>query len=85
MATTARDIAKRGKFAGKKQLSFCPDCQEYLCSPFAKDNVKCPICGEIMEGKLHKYMENGEIIKKLPQEAEIRDFVEKQLAKNAKM
>ena len=80
-----KDIAKRGKFAGKKQLSFCSNCQEYLCSPLNRENIVCPKCGKEMEKKLKKYMENGVIIEKLPTEAEIRAFVTQQLLQNSRL
>ena len=72
-------IAKRGKFAARKQVGFCSECQIYLCEEFSVEEIICPLCKEIMEKKLEKIMEGGKIISKIPTEQQIRDFVLQQI------
>lgn len=72
-------IAKRGKFAGRKQVGYCSNCQIYLCEEFSVEEIICPSCKKIMENKLEKIMENGKILTKIPTEQQIRDFVLQQI------
>jgi nicotinate phosphoribosyltransferase len=72
-------IAKRGKFAGKKQVGFCSKCQIYLCEEFSVKEITCPSCKKIMEKILEKIMDNGKIISKIPTEQQIRYFVLQQI------
>jgi nicotinate phosphoribosyltransferase len=78
-------IAKRGKFAGRKQVGFCSKCQIYLCEEFSVEEITCPSCKEVMEKKLEKIMENGKVISKIPTEQQIRDFVLQQIDVNDSM
>ena len=72
-------IAKRGKFAGKKQVGYCKQCEIYLCEKYETEIITCPSCGKQMEPILEKIMEKGRIVSHLPDEKEIREFVQKQL------
>ena len=72
------DIAKRGKFAGRKQVGFCKKCDAYLCEQFELEEIHCPICNSEMEKLLKKFIEKGKIITKLPTEKEIRGYIETQ-------
>ena len=69
------DVAKRGKFAGKKQVGFCKKCDLYLCERFEIEKIHCPSCNGEMQKLLKKYVENGKLITKLPSEKEIREHV----------
>ncbi|MHA1397850.1 MAG: nicotinate phosphoribosyltransferase [Candidatus Heimdallarchaeaceae archaeon] len=75
-------IAKRGKFAGKKQVGYCKSCDIYLCERFEKSEILCPNCGKKMVKLLKKVMENGKIIGKVPTEKEIRQYVFQQIGFN---
>ncbi|MHA1707689.1 MAG: nicotinate phosphoribosyltransferase [Candidatus Heimdallarchaeaceae archaeon] len=75
-------IAKRGKFAGKKQVGYCKSCGIYLCERFEKSEIFCPNCGKKMVKLLKKVMENGKIIGKAPTEKEIRHYVFQQIGFN---
>ncbi|MHA1305036.1 MAG: nicotinate phosphoribosyltransferase, partial [Candidatus Heimdallarchaeaceae archaeon] len=74
-----KPIAKRGKYPGKKQVGYCKECQTYLCKPFNSKEITCPKCDKQMELLLKQYMRKGEIIKELPDEREIREYVKSQL------
>jgi nicotinate phosphoribosyltransferase len=76
-----QSIAKRGKFAGRKQVGYCEYCGIYLCDEFDTEIISCPTCGKDMEKMLEKIMEEGKVITHLPDEKEIRDYVSKQLNK----
>ncbi len=76
------DIAKRGKFAGKKQVGYCKKCNIYLCERFEIEEILCPSCNNKMDNLLQKFIENGQLITKLPSEKEIRNYVQNQ--KNTK-
>jgi len=72
-------IAKRGKFAGRKQIGYCPKCQIYLCEEFIIEEITCPSCKKVMEKKLEKIMEKGKIISKIPTEQQTREYVLQQI------
>ncbi|MCG3221905.1 MAG: nicotinate phosphoribosyltransferase [Candidatus Heimdallarchaeota archaeon] len=74
-----KSIAKRGKFAGKKQVGFCDQCQTYLCEEFHKSTIKCPSCGKSMDKMIDQVMGRGKILKAIPTELELRDYVKNQL------
>ena len=73
-----KSIAKRGKFAAKKQVGYCKKCQVYLCEEFHHSSIKCPLCGNSMDKMLEKVMEGGKILGKIPSELEIRNYVKDQ-------
>ncbi len=73
-----KSIAKRGKFAGKKQVGYCKQCKLYLCEEFHHTSIKCPSCGNSMDKMLKKVMEGGKILDKIPTELELRNYVENQ-------
>jgi nicotinate phosphoribosyltransferase len=73
-------IAKRGKFAGRKQVGYCNQCQVYLCDEYYKSTIECPLCGNTMEKMIKQVMEKGRILEEIPTELEIREFVKIQLS-----
>ncbi len=75
-------IAKRGKFAGRKQVTYCKKCQSFECIEFNKESSICTECGDTVEYLLQKVMENGRIVRKPPTEERIRDYIAKQLQDN---
>lgn len=72
------DIAKRGKFAGRKQVGYCKKCDIYLCEQFEQEHILCPSCNNEMEKMLKKFIENGQIITKLPTEKDIQKYIQNQ-------
>ncbi len=74
-------IAKRGKFAGRKQIGYCEKCHTFLCDDFSKEEIECQVCGKKMSKLLEKVMENGNIMTKLPSSEMIREYVSKQKEK----
>jgi len=72
-------IAKRGKFAGRKQIGYCKACEIYLCDDYSKEEIICPKCGKPMQKLVKKMMKNGKIISDLPDEEGIREYVLSQL------
>jgi len=67
-----KPLAKRGKYSGRKEV-FRKDVLEYYVHPYGSE--------ESGEKMLKKYVENGEIIGKLPTVKEIREYVLSQLEK----
>ncbi len=74
----SKAIAKRGKFAGRKQIGYCENCQTFLCDDFLKEEIVCQTCGKRMNKLLEKVMENGKILSKHPTPKEIREYVLRQ-------
>lgn len=72
------NIVKRGKFIGKKQVGYCQKCDIYLCDRFEKEKIICPECNNEMKKMLHKYIEKGQLVTKLPVEEDIRDYIKNQ-------
>ncbi|MHA1198983.1 MAG: nicotinate phosphoribosyltransferase [Candidatus Heimdallarchaeaceae archaeon] len=72
------DIAKRGKFAGKKQVGYCKKCDLYLCEQFEKEKILCPSCNNEMDKMLKKFIENGQLITELPTEKDIQNYIQNQ-------
>jgi len=79
------EIAKRGKFASKKQVGYCRECQIYECFEFSKETKECSKCGKISENLLEKVMENGKIVITQPTEQRIREYVVEQLQDNSEI
>ncbi len=77
----SKAIAKRGKFAGRKQIGYCEHCQTFLCDDFYKEEILCQSCGIKMTNMLEKVMDKGKIMTKLPTTKEIREYVLKQKEK----
>ncbi len=71
-------IAKRGKFAGRKQVGYCESCDIYLCAQFEEEKILCPSCKFEMTKMLEKFIENGELITILPTEKEIQQHIQNQ-------
>ena len=69
------------KFAGRKQVGYCENCQIYLCERFNVENISCPNCQKAMTKLLKKVMDKGNLIVDLPTESEIRQYVKKQSEK----
>jgi nicotinate phosphoribosyltransferase len=72
-------VAKRGKQSGAKQLFVCDDCGYRQAVYWHKPLERCPKCLGRWEPRLIKLIENGKLLKALPEPREIRDFVLKQL------
>ncbi|MEM2934387.1 MAG: nicotinate phosphoribosyltransferase [Halobacteria archaeon] len=72
-------VAKRGKFGGKKTVYQCSRCFGFSVSYGSAVEKKCPNCGVKMEAALEKYIEKGEVIRKLPAPQEIRARVLEQI------
>lgn len=79
------EIAKRGKFASKKQVSYCRECQIFECFEFRKEIKECSECGKITENLLEKVMENGKIVITQPTEQKIKEYVVEQLQVNTEI
>ncbi len=79
------DIAKRGKFAGKKQVSYCKECQIYECFNFNEEVKECSTCGKPTENLLEKVIENGKLIAEHPDEQRIKEYVANQLNINSEI
>ena len=69
-----KPVAKRGKFAGRKELLRCTQ-----CGTFEVGTRKCPACGGKMGAALVKYLEKGRPREKLPDADAIRAYVLEQL------
>lgn len=65
-------VAKRGKFGGRKNVYRCTRCFGFSISYGSAVEKECPSCGVKMEAALEKYIEKGEVIRKLPAPKEIR-------------
>ena len=74
-------IAKRGKFAGRKQVGHCDNCQIFICDDYIKEKIVCHTCGKEMNMLLEKVVENGKIITQIPSSDEIRKYVLEQKEK----
>lgn len=77
-------IAKRGKFAGRKQVGYCEKCDVWKCEEYSKEKIKCPVCGKEMKKMLEKVIEKGKRIKEERKTKEIREYVKKQMEKRIK-
>ncbi len=80
-----KPVAKRGKFGGRKAVFRCTQCFGFsVCHGAALEKEKkCPSCDVKMEPALEKYIEMGEVIKKLPKPREIRARVLEQIKRVA--
>ncbi len=71
--------AKRGKHSGRKDILRCNDCQRDFIVPLGtKKNCHC---GGQTFSLLKVYIDNGEIIEKVPEENVIREYVLNQMEK----
>src|SRR3989337_3305078 len=64
-----KPVAKRGKFAGRKELSRC-----IQCGTFEVGTRKCPACGGKVGAALVKYLEKGRPREKLPDADAVRGY-----------
>ena len=71
-------VAKRGKFSQKKQIYRCTECMKDVIVPW---NAEPPECHGKMKPLLHLLVENGKIVQKIPEAAEIRKYVLEQVKK----
>ena len=69
-----KPVAKRGKFAGRKELSRC-----IQCGTFEVGTRKCPACGGKVGAAFVKYLDKGRPREKLPDADAIRAYVLEQL------
>lgn len=74
-----KPLAKRGKLAGKKMLWRCPHDLTLRVTLFNEREAKCPVCNEMMEPLLKRYIKGGKLVERLPTVDQIRDYVLKQL------
>ena len=79
------EIAKRGKFAGRKQVSYCSECQIYECIRFNEKTKKCSNCGKITENLLEKVIEKGKLVIDKPSVQEIKEYIAEQLKTNKEL
>ena len=74
-----KPISKRGKFSGRKDVYYCDTCINYAVVPHGKEIPKCKYCGKEMKNVMEKFMENGNLIREMPEADKIRDKVIKSL------
>jgi nicotinate phosphoribosyltransferase len=72
-------ITKRGKLPGFKQVYRCPGTLNDQVVPWGYEPKPCPD-GSKPEPILRKFVDNGKVIEHLPSDAEIRNYVLKQLS-----
>lgn len=73
--------AKRGKFGGRKAPLRCHDCFLDRAVPWDErdSDLACPECGGEMEPVLRRFLEDGDLVRDLPDVDAIRDRVLDQL------
>ncbi|MGC8610338.1 MAG: nicotinate phosphoribosyltransferase [Thermoplasmata archaeon] len=76
-----KPITKRGKFSGRKDVYYCENCVNYAVVPHGDKPPKCKYCGREMKNVLEKYIENGNVVKDIPDVDNIRENVLKSLEK----
>ncbi len=73
-------ISKRGKTSGSKCVYRCPKCFKSITVPeMAGDIIKVCDCGEEYEDLLQPFVIEGNLVRKLPEPDDIRNYVIKQL------
>ncbi|MGB9823657.1 MAG: nicotinate phosphoribosyltransferase [Candidatus Hydrothermia bacterium] len=78
-----KPLAKKGKFSGRKQVFRCESCMntKVVLKGEEESGVKCNMCGGEMIPYLIKYVEDGKIVRELPNADQIRNYVLSQLDK----
>jgi nicotinate phosphoribosyltransferase len=78
-----KPLAKKGKFSGRKQVFRCESClnTRVVLKREEGSGVKCNVCGGEMTPYLIKYIEDGKIMRELPDADQIRNYVLSQLEK----
>lgn len=71
--------AKKGKLGGRKQVWRCENCMVDVVRPASEPSPSCPKCGGNTEPLLRPLIRAGQIVGDLPELAEIRRHVQKQL------
>jgi len=74
-----RPMAKRGKYAGRKQAWRCEKCHNWRVMPFSERVNKCDLCGGEMRFMLEKVMAKGRIVGKIRKPSAIRAYMLSQL------
>ncbi|MCS7125764.1 MAG: nicotinate phosphoribosyltransferase [Aigarchaeota archaeon] len=75
-----RQISKRGKLPGRKQVYRCPEFHDTI-TPSNKYLDKCPSCGEAVEPLLKPLIINGKLVREVKPYTEIRKNVVEKLKK----
>ncbi|RLE55853.1 MAG: nicotinate phosphoribosyltransferase [Thermoprotei archaeon] len=73
--------SKRGKLPGMKQVYRCKECFSDFVVPWGREVSRCSKCGGEVVPLLKKFMEEGQIVERLPTVSEIRSYVLEQLKK----
>ena len=76
-----KPAAKRVKLSVKKQVYRCPNCLSDTVVKFVEKPSKCKKCKAKLKPMLHPLIENGKLVRKLPNVREIRKKVLAQLGK----
>ncbi|MDP8011837.1 MAG: nicotinate phosphoribosyltransferase [Thermoplasmata archaeon] len=74
-----KPIAKKGKFAGKKDVYRCENCGTYSVVKHGSNAPICEKCGSEMVNAMETVIENGSLKVDLPDAKNIREYVQKQL------
>lgn len=74
-------VAKRDRLSGWKNVWRCPDCLTDVVLPSDKASPTCPNCGAETDSIIKPIIREGEIVAKLPEPAEIRNYVLEQVEK----
>ncbi|MGC9138373.1 MAG: nicotinate phosphoribosyltransferase [Thermoplasmata archaeon] len=76
-----RPVAKKGKFSGRKDVYRCSRCGNFAVVPHGAGIPSCKRCGTPMEDAMEKVIENGKIVRRIPDADEIRSYVMDQLGR----
>jgi len=77
-----KPYSKRGKMPGRKQVYRCEDCfNDEILLFNSQPPDKCKICGGKMFPLIHKFIENGKLIREVKNEKDVRNYVLFQLKK----
>jgi nicotinate phosphoribosyltransferase len=74
-----RPVAKRGKYAGRKQAWCCEKCYSWRVTLFSEKVRRCDLCGGEMRPMLEKVMAKGKAVGKARKPSAIREYVLSQL------
>ncbi len=79
VAVEGKPLAKKGKFGGIKRVKRCSKCGRYHVLSENEQIDKCTVCGGELVDAHQKYLENGKLVRALPDVEEIRSYVLEQL------
>jgi len=74
-----KPAAKKGKFGGKKKVTRCKNCFNFLVLRNNETEKKCPLCDSEMEEMLIQVLKMGKLTSPLPDVHEIKKRVLEQL------